>query len=269
MKIDREAVERFVKKLKTTKTKLLHGHSHSIYLFAMYCKEFEIQYRPNSIISTSMMLIEKERKFIEDVFKCKVSDLYGCEEVGLIACECEQHNGLHLNIDNLYIEFLDDHKKSVQNGKQGKIIVTSLVNKAMPLVRYSIEDIGVPSSRKCLCGRSLPIMEKVIGRVADFIEREDGSLVAGVSLVERTLTAIKGIVQMQIIQEDKENITVNIVKGEDFTNETAKKLVRELKISLGGNLNINLSYLGNIPREASGKYRFSISRVKNKLTGYS
>src|SRR5207253_7378470 len=63
----------------------------------------------------------------------------------------------------------------------------------MPFIRYRIEDVGVPSDRRCSCGRGLPLMERVTGRVADYLKRRDGSMVAGVSLVERTLTAIPGL----------------------------------------------------------------------------
>jgi len=90
------------------------------------------------------------------------------------------------------------------------------MNRAMPLIRYELEDVGVPSDQKCSCGRGLPIMEKVIGRVADFLVKKDGSKVAGVSLIENTLTRIAGIEQMQIIQEDLDSVTLNIVPGKSF-----------------------------------------------------
>lgn len=131
----------------------------------------------------------------------------------------------------------------------------------MPLIRYRIEDVGIPTDRKCPCGRGLPLMEKVAGRVADFLIRKDGSLVAGVSMVERTLTAIKGIEQMQIVQEALNDIVLNVVKGNDYKVESEKQLIKEFEDVFGKNVNIVLKYIGKIPQEHSGKYRFSICKI--------
>jgi len=254
----------FVLEWKKTKPTLLHGHSHSLYMFAAFCKKKGIEdIRPKGIISTSMMLMPKERVAIEDVFKRKVTDLYGCEEVGLIACECEKHQGMHINMENVHVEIVDPQGNDVMPGDVGTIVVTSLINRAMPLIRYKVEDMGIPLEKECTCGRKLPLLEGIIGRVADFLVRKDGGLVAGVSLVERTLTAIPGIEQMQIVQEDRGNITINLVKNELYGSETTATLISELKNSLGTDTNISICFLSRIEPEATGKYRFSISRVKN------
>jgi len=217
--------------------------------------------KPKGIISTSMMLLPQEREIIEKVFDCNVTNRYGCEEVGLIACECEKHDGMHLNIDHLYIEFIKEDGSPAKAGEEGAIVVTELINHGMPLIRYKIEDVGIPTDRKCSCGRGLPLMEKVAGRVADFLIRKDGSLVAGVSLVERTLTAIKGIEQMQIVQEALNNIVLNVVKGRDYNLESEKLLLNEFEDVFGKDVKIALKYIDKIPQERSGKYRFSICKV--------
>lgn len=264
MKLNNKTMFEFIDKWNKTKPTLLHGHSHSLFIFSKFCKKYKIDdIRPEGIISVSMMLMPGERKSIEDVFQCKVTDLYGCEEVGLIACECKNHNGMHINMENVYVEFVGPNGDEVSLGEEGAIVVTSLLNKSMPLIRYKIEDVGIPSEKKCSCGRNLPLLDGIIGRVADFLVRKDGSLVAGVSLVERTLTAISGIEQMQIVQEDVENISVNLVKGDMFDEDKEKALIQELKNSLGDDVNIAICIKDKIHPEPSGKYRFSISKVKN------
>ena len=111
--------------------------------------------------------------------------------MALIASECERHQGLHLNIEHLFIEFLRPDGTQAAPGEEGTIVITDLINRGMPFIRYRIEDVGVPSDRRCTCGRGLPLMERVTGRVADYLKRRDGSLVAGVSLVERTRASRK------------------------------------------------------------------------------
>ena len=209
-----------------------------------------------------MMLIPSERKVIEKVFDLKVTNLYGCEEVGLIGCECERHDGMHLNTLNSYIEFIRNDGSYAMPGEEGQIVVTSLINYAMPIIRYKIEDIGIASKRKCRCGRGLPLMEQVSGRTADFLIKKNGSEVAGVSLIERTLTKIGGIKQMQIIQEKVGEIVLNVVKNEKFSEKTKNQLIGEFKHVFGNDVDVKIDYLSEIKPDKSGKYRFSICNVQ-------
>ena len=104
-------------------------------------------------------------------------------------------------------------------------------------------------------------MDKVTGRVADYLKRRDGSMVAGISLVERTLTAIPGIKQLQVIQPTYEDIVLNVVRAPDFTRSTEEALVAEFRAVLRPGINIRAEYLERIPQERSGEYRFSICRI--------
>jgi phenylacetate-CoA ligase len=93
--------------------------------------------------------------------------------------------------------------------------------------------------------------------------RKDGSIVAGVSLVERTLTRFAGIAQMQLIQENVDELLVNIVEDADYGPETETGLIDELKRSVGEHNTIRIEFVARIPQERSGKYRFAISKVQN------
>lgn len=260
--INDSSIMRFLSDWRHNRPQVIFGHAHSIYILATYLQRMAIDdLRPRGIIATSMMLLEPERQVIETVFNCRVNNRYGCEEVGLIACECDQHAGLHLNIDHLIVEFLREDGTEAEAGDEAEIVVTDLINRGMPLIRYRVEDRGISSNRKCLCGRGLPLMEKIIGRQADFLKRPDGTLVAGVSLVERTLTAIPGIQQMQLIQNDLHRIYVKVVKDIHF-DETAKfNLRNELQIVFGMDVLIDIEIVSALDQTRSGKYRFSICNV--------
>ncbi len=263
MNVNEEAVLRFAKEWKRAKPTLLFGHSHSIYLLSQYVQELGItEIRPKGIIGTSMMLLENERETIESVFGVKVFNRYGCEEVSLIASECEKHEGMHLNIEHLFIEFINDDGSPAGPGEQSKIVVTDLMNKAMPFVRYQVEDYGIPTDRICSCGRGLPLMDEVVGRTADFLVRHDGTKIAGVSLIENTLTKIEGIKQMQIIQDNINDIHLNIVAGPDFCEDTKKSLISYFKALFGAGVSIEVELTRKIEQDPSGKYRFSICKVK-------
>jgi phenylacetate-CoA ligase len=270
MEITEESVKRFAKDWKRVKPTLLFGHAHSLFLLAQYTKELSIRsIQPKRIISTSMTLMPHERKTIENVFEVKIFDRYGCEEVSLIASECEKHKGMHLNIEHLFVEFIRDDGSYVIPGEPGKIIVTDLVNKAMPFIRYQVEDIGVPTKNKCSCGRGLPLMENVSGRLADFLIKKDGAKVAGISLIENTLTKIKGINQLQIIQEAFETIRIKLVPGIEFSDETTNILINYFKTLFGPVTKVQIEIVDEIKPEASGKYRFSICKIyENSMSSH-
>jgi phenylacetate-coenzyme A ligase PaaK-like adenylate-forming protein len=260
--LNERTIEDFIARWRREQPEVLFGHAHSLYILARYLLDHRVSdLCPQGIISTSMMLLANERAVIQQAFGCKVTDRYGCEEVGLIAAECEQHSGMHLNIEHQYIEFLSSDGTAAAPGEEGAIVITDLLNRGMPFIRYRIEDVGVPSERHCPCGRGLPLMERITGRVADYLKRRDGSLVAGVSLVERTLTAIPGIEQMQIVQPSHEEIILNVVRAADYTAESERALLDELRSVFGPGITFRAEYVERIPQERSGKYRFSICRV--------
>lgn len=260
--LSEQSIADFLVRWRRQRPEILFGHSHSLYMLGRHLQDKGItDLRPRGIVSTSMMLLDHERAVIEEAFGCKVTNRYGCEEVGLIGCECEQHHGLHLEIEHLYIEFLRPDGTAAGTGEEGTIVITDLLNRAMPIIRYRIEDVGVPTDRRCPCGRGLPLMERVIGRVADYLKRPDGSLVAGVSLVERTLTAIPGIEQLQIVQPSREEIVLNVVRTPEFSPESEGALLAEFRSVFGPGMKFTPAYLEHIPQELSGKYRFSICRV--------
>ncbi|HCN27248.1 MAG TPA: adenylyltransferase [Verrucomicrobiales bacterium] len=262
MSIDEGSVHRFLAEWHREQPRIIFGHAHSIYILATYLRRMGREdLRPQGIITTSMMLLEPERQVIETVFGCQVTNRYGCEEVGLIACECERHAGLHLNFDHLVVEFLRGDGTEAEPGEEADIVVTDLINRGMPLIRYRVEDRGVPSNRTCPCGRGLPLMEQIVGRQADFLKRQDGSLVAGVSLVERTLTAISGIEQMQLIQNDLYHVCVKIVKDCNFSEKAEQKLCSELQAVFGEQIIIEIHYVRSLDQTSSGKYRFTICNV--------
>jgi phenylacetate-CoA ligase len=262
MNLNEQSMAAFVDRWSKEQPQAVFGHAHSIYLFARYLQNHGVtRCRPKAIVATSMMLLEHERRLIEDAFQCKVTNRYGCEEVGLVACECEQHQGMHLNLPHVYVEFLDANDQPVKAGEPGKIVVTDLNNKAMPLIRYRVEDVGIFTEEPCECGRGFPILKHLEGRVADFLKLPDGGQVAGISLVERTLTRVPGVEQMQLVQDRLNHIRIHRVKGNDYTQETDVTLLRAMRETFGEQVALDIVDVAGIPQEPSGKYRFSICKV--------
>lgn len=263
MAVTEQSVHEFAIAWKKVKPILLFGHAHSLFILAQHVKKMGlVEIQPTGILSTSMMLLPHEQVFIEKVFRCKVTDRYGCEEVSLIGCECEKHDGMHMNIEHLVIEFIKDDGTCACSGEPGNIVVTDLINKAMPFIRYKVEDVGILLDKVCSCGRGLPLMGKVEGRVADFLIKKDGTRVAGVSLIENTLTEMPGIDQMQIVQNSLDNMALNIVPGREFSDSVQLGLSEYFK-KIFPEISVTINRVGKILPEPSGKYRFSICRISD------
>ncbi len=257
MKIDTAAIDTFVQHWRTMRPGMLFGHAHSIFILAESLLNRGIKIHPTGIIATSMMLIPSERKVIEEAFGIKVTNRYGCEEVSLISCECEQHHGMHLNSDHNIVEFLRDDGTPCSAGEDGRLVITELINFGMPMIRYEVGDRGVPSDRKCACGRGLPLMESITGRTADFLVAEEGFRVAGISIIENSLTKIAGLRQMQIIQAKAGHLQVNIVAGKEYSADTGQELTTSLQEMMGAGMQIELNLVEAITQEKTGKYRFT------------
>lgn len=263
MSLSPDSVRAFARAWRRERPTMLFGHAHSLYLLARTAAEVAIDdIRPRAILSTSMMLLAQERQVIERVFGVRVFDRYGCEEAGLIGCECELHRGMHVNVDHLIVEFLRADGEPAAPGETGFVVVTDLINDVMPLIRYRVEDMAASVSHPCPCGRGLPLMDRVAGRVADFLLRTDGTRVAGVSLIENTLTKIPGIEQMQIVQEQLDRIVLKIVPEPRFASEARPELQRYFESTFPGS-RIEIDLVTAIPRETNGKYRFAICRVSH------
>ncbi len=262
MRLDETSMNQFIAEMRRRRPEVLFGHAHSLYVLAQYIADSNLEVPAvRGIIATSMMLIDAERRVINRVFRTEATNRYGCEEVGLIASECEAHSGMHLNSEHVLVEFLRADGTAASDGEEGDIVLTDFSNHGMPLIRYVVGDVGVPSARRCSCGRGLPMLEHLTGRTADFLKRRDGSRVAGISLVEKSLTAIKGIAQLQIVQESFERITLNVVPGEGYGAQAAAELVAVFKREFGDDVAIEVSVMRQLVQERNSKYRFSICRI--------
>jgi phenylacetate-CoA ligase len=262
LKMDGAAMDRFVRSLERRAPSLLFGHAHSLYLFADFVRGCGgTRFRPKGIIATAMVLHDFERRLIEDVFKCPVTNRYGCEELSLIACECERHEGLHVNADGHYVEILHADGSACGPGEVGRVVVTDLLNRAMPLLRYEVGDMAAWSSRACPCGRRLPLIEKIEGRVADYVVTPRGEWISGISLTENFAVLVPGIAQLQIIQEAIDRFTFRIVRGSEFGPPSRQRIAELVAERFGHEVAYDCEFLERIPQEPSGKYRFCISKV--------
>jgi len=188
-----------------------------------------------------------------------VADAYSAEEVGYIALQCSDHEHYHIQSENLLIEVLDEHGVQCMPGEIGRVVVTTLHNFAMPLIRYEIGDyaeVGEP----CPCGRGLPVLKRILGRQRNLLTLPDGKQ-HWPSFPGACWLPIAPVRQFQLVQHDMENIEVRFVADRPIASAEERGLTAMLQDRLGYPFRIVFTQLPVIGRNPNFKFEDFISEV--------
>lgn len=266
-KITRKTLREFSILLRQYKPKVLRGNVSLLFTLASLFKKYDISdIRPTAVVAYGETLFDFQRRLIESVFDCRVFDYYGSAEFDPIAEECEEHSGLHIDAEDRIVEFIRG-EENVSFGEEGEITITDLNNYAMPFIRYNIEDMGIPTGERCACGRGLPLIRELKGRLCDLIVTKDGGLVPGLFFnlpAPYIFRNYEWIQQYQIIQPSREKLLIRIVKFAEPKNEDLKYLINGVRKYLG-DIEVETEFVDSIPTAPSGKHRFIISKVAHEL----
>jgi phenylacetate-CoA ligase len=251
----------YITKLERFAPVFIDSYPSAIFALAQHCQAHAIpcRARPRAIVTSSETLLEHQRRTIERVFGCRVYDQYGSAEMVVFASECERGT-LHLHPEYGITEVLS-HGKDAEVGEPGELICTGFQNWAMPLIRYEIGDTAIRSDAPCPCGRQFPSLETVIGRLDDTIVTPDGRQVGRLDPIFKGVT---GIQETQIVQERVDHLIVRMVRGPGFEEKMARTVIEELRKRVGEGVTIELVYLDQIERSATGKFRAVVSRVAKR-----
>jgi phenylacetate-CoA ligase len=262
--LDKEKLLGFARQMQSFKPKVIVGYTNAFYQLCLLAKRENIRLpSPSGIATTSETLFAEERRLIEEVLGCRVFNRYASSEVGVIAAECSAHKGLHLMMENVYTECVSEDGSPVPPGVVGKILVTELNNRAMPLIRYDLGDGGVMASSPCLCGRPYPCLEKITGRISDAIRLPD-KVVFAEDLGEIFYPLSDSVEKFQVVQEELTKIEIFLVFRPDKETDEIKNLIyRQMREGIGDGVDITIQVVKDIPILASGKHRICISKVSS------
>jgi phenylacetate-CoA ligase len=239
---------------------IIVGYPSQLNLIARYVEQQSIaEIKPRTIFTTAELLDNNTRKLINSVFNLELVDLFGCVEVNRTAWECPEHQGYHLDIDSVVTEFVKDGE-NVAAGERGNIVYTCLFNYAMPLIRYEVGDVGVPSGESCTCGRGLPMMKCVEGRADDFISLPSGKIISPIVLA-LVMKHSEGVVEYQLVQETFDKISAYLVVSEEFDEKHIEKLGEDIRSALNNEVSVKIKIQDALKRGSTGKIRSVISKV--------
>lgn len=233
----------------------LEGFPSSIYTLAKYVLESKIDFALKAVLTTAETLDKKRSSVIEEAFRCRVFDYYRIAEnvAAIHTCEFGRY---HLIPEYSFMEFRpNEHLDS----DYYEVIGTSFTNMAMPLIRYRTGDAVKPSTEKCPCGRSFPVVEHIIGHFDDVIVTPSGRSVA---LLYHIFDDAQNLVEAQLYQPDKRHVVVRIVPDRYFRTRDGKRLLDKLQSRVGEDIDFHIEVVSAIPKNSNGKFRRVISEVK-------
>jgi phenylacetate-CoA ligase len=253
------AMGRMLKKFQNTKFDYINGYTNSIVLLAKFLKSKQLFLSDicpslKVCIVTSEMLFEDDKKLLQERFNIPIINEYGSAELDIIALESPE-NVWKVNSETLFVEILDENDCVLPYGQEGRIVVTSLYNKAHPMIRYEVGDIGVLDEKSTL---QHPILKKLIGRTNDVAVLPSGKKSPGMtfySITKKLFDDDGNVKEFVITQTKTDTFEIDYVSA----NELTEGEILNIKKVLGQFLESGLVYIFNrknfIERSKSGKLK--------------
>jgi len=232
-----------------------YGNPSVMFFLTHASKEFNIPLKLKCFISACEKLLPKQRSMINSS-GCEVFDFYSSTEHVTSAFECQEHNGLHVNVEQGYMEMIDSKGEHAGLGERGNIIGTEFHNHIMPLIRYSLNDEAVLSGEKCNCGRQSLLIKDILGRTTDNVSY-NGRMISSATL-SLAFHNFDEILESQLVQDGKKHLLVMLVLNDDknYSPLRIDNLVQNLQLIVGDGVKIDVKFVGKIPRTKRGKYSF-------------
>jgi phenylacetate-CoA ligase len=256
-------LDQILKKFEKKKFDYINGYTSSIVLFAKYLQKKNIVLTSlcpslKCCVVTSEMLFEEDKKLLEKQFGVPVVNEYGASELDLIAFQ-NPSNEWQVNSETLFVEILDENNRLLPYGKEGRIVITSLYNKAHPFIRYDIGDIGILDEKSTY---KKPILKKLIGRTNDVAKLPSGKKSPGLTFYYVTKSIIEddGNVKEFIIKQTRINtFEIEYVSDFELTEIQIKKIENAIEKYLESGLNFTFTRKEKLERSKSGKLKQFIS----------
>ncbi|WP_157491949.1 hypothetical protein [Gelidibacter mesophilus] len=253
-----DIIENYIQNLNKIRPKYIKAYVHSIYAIAKFINKNKIKINFTPVVQTTTGPLYPEiRTEIKKAFNdAHVYNFYGSREGSAIASEIYDLEGLFVFYNNVFVEILDDNDVPVDQGVEGNIVITTLNNFYMPLIRYKIGDRGIKGDD---CEFGTLKLDNVTGRTLGVIHKRDKTRVDGQFFTSLFFNK-DGIKNFQIIQKSMEVIEIKIVKSSKYSmlqlNEIVEKIENEL-----GDVKIHIEFKDQINLTATGKIMYVYSEL--------
>ena len=263
-----ERAARYIEDWKRWRPACIFGYPNSFLLTVQMAGELGIDLKDlrrrgvRVLSTTSEMLGDVNRRIIGDAFGLPVYDSYGLREAALVGHECDRFT-MHATDEHVILETIDPLTLAPTDG-EGELVVTSLISRAMPVIRYRTGDIVTLSREPCPCGRSLGSLTISGGRIADFVVTRQGKWVAGYFLIY-ICRGVPGVVKFQAVQDRVGEIRVSLVADAHFPPNGCERVKAAVQARLASDDEISVQVVDDIAPAPSGKYRPVIGNLAEEL----
>ncbi len=255
-------LEIFLKRFREIKFDFIYGYTSSILAFSNYLLEKNVILKEicpslKVCIITSEMCTEADKTKIESALGVNVLNEYGASEIDVIAMT-DKHAEWRISIENLYLEILDENNKVLDPGFEGRIVITSLFNKAMPFIRYDIGDIGKLKHNNPL------ILEALIGRTSDVIQLPSGKKAGGLTFyyISRSILESGSVIREFLVKQKAiDTFVFEVVADRRLNSKETEQINTMLDDYLEKGLKLEIQYLDKIERSANGKIKHFYSEI--------
>ena len=261
-----EILEKVLLKFQCKKFNYINGYTSSIVLFAKFLQKKNIVLTSicptlKCCVVTSEMLFEEDKQLMEKQFGVPIINEYGASELDLIAFQ-NPKDEWQINSETLFVEILDENNNVLPNGKEGRIVITSLYNKAHPFIRYDIGDLGILDEKSTI---KKPILKKLIGRTNDVAILPSGKKAPGLTFYYVTKSIIEddGNVKEFVIKQTKiDTFEVEYVSENALTESQILTIEKAITTYLESGLTFTFTRKEKLERSKSGKLKQFVSLVK-------
>lgn len=247
-----------IAQLNAKKPRYLHTYASVLRNVCIAAREGGVQvHRPELIFTTGEVADPHLRALVNETLGPGLLDSYASVEFGFIACECPRHEGLHVFTWKVLVELLDEEGREVPDGQAGRVVVTDLFNRATPLIRYNgLGDYAIRKDLPCSCGRPLPLLARIEGRMVDSVILPNGQTVHPYSLT-LALEDVPHLHKFQIRQERSDYIRVLLVKDRTQEGRTVsfspggavgQSILGRLRTILKNQVKVELETMEDIPK---------------------
>lgn len=261
-------LDKFVADIRAMRPKMLFGYPSAIAHIARHAEARGIAMNDLGVkvaFVTSERLYDHQQAQIEKTFGCRVANGYGGRDAGFIAHQCPS-GGMHITAEDIIVEIIGPNGEVLAPGHSGEIVITHLATREFPFIRYRTGDVGVLDEKLCTCGRGLPLLKEIQGRTTDFVVAQDGTVMHGLALVY-VVRDLPGVKEFKIVQESLGLTRVYLVTDAAFQQESEQTIMAGFKRRLGTEVDIQIERVATIPKEASGKFRYIVSKVAASSAG--
>lgn len=258
-----DGLEKITKMIVEAEPVLIDGYAEAFNFLAGFLESRGgLSFRPKALMSSAQSLPPTSRALIEKAFGCPVFDKYGSREFSGIAYETDAHNGHAVVAEGYIVEILVDGRPALP-GEVGEVVVTDLNNYCMPFIRYRIGDLAeaIDNSAPSVCGRGLPRIGAIQGRVQSIIQGTDGHFVPGTFFAHALKEYDYAISRFQVVQEEVGAIKFRVVKAARYSDETLDEIKALIRRYLGSSLRIDVVFEDQIEMVRTGKHLASISKL--------